>query len=76
MASCEKCWKDSGGDPDKYRELLKSRYCTPEEQAGIYASVCPTCNRKTIHQYARICTNLSCGETKSDTPDAKVEAPK
>ena len=28
MPSCEKCWEDSGGNPDRYRELIKKRECT------------------------------------------------
>ena len=61
MASCEQCWRDSGGNPDRYSELVKSRNCTPEEQAGIgTATKCPECNRLTIHTYCKICMNPDC----------------
>lgn len=53
MSSCEKCWADSRGDTDRYSELLKERKCTPEEQAGEFAAECPSCNRKTLHQYTK-----------------------
>ena len=59
MSVCEKCWADSGGG-EKYIELLKSRDCTPEEQAGIDAEICSKCKRKTIHQHTNSCTNLDC----------------
>jgi hypothetical protein len=51
MSSCERCWKDAGGDPFVYTDLLKERKCTPEEQAGEYAGECPWCDRKTLHQH-------------------------
>ena len=59
MASCEKCWSDAGGNSDLYSKLIKSRNCTPEEQAGGYetADECPKCHRNTIHIYARVCMN-------------------
>ena len=63
MPSCEKCWTDAGGNPDRYSRLIKEREdtpCTPEEQAGEYADVCPKCKRKTIHQYVKKCTNPFC----------------
>lgn len=77
MASCEKCWSDSymriHGDPMKsqtehYHELLKERKekpCTREQQAGEDAEVCPTCDRKTVHQYAKTC--VICGFNTSRT---------
>lgn len=66
MAACEKCWNDafdrslytSKGQAEWYRELLNERKddpCTPEEQAGRGAKLCPECNRYTIHQYAKVC---------------------
>lgn len=56
MSSCEKCWADAGGEPDRYRELLRDRTakdvrCSAEEQAGPHALKCPACSRMTIHQY-------------------------
>jgi hypothetical protein len=54
MSSCEKCWAESGGDPDRYTELLHRKpRCTPEEQAGPYASRCPHCRLLTIHQHTK-----------------------
>ena len=60
MASCEKCWRDSGGDPARYAVLVNRRDCTPEQQAGEMATVCPACKRKTVHQYAHVCMNVGC----------------
>lgn len=37
MATCEKCWRDAGGDPDDYKELLRQRKdnpCSLKEQCG------------------------------------------
>lgn len=64
MASCERCWADSGGDPDRYRELLSERKCTPEEQAGERAEECPACHRKTVHQICNVCMNAECPSNK------------
>lgn len=65
MASCEQCWKDSGGDADRYRELIEDRKghpCTPEQQAGGYqAGPCPKCGRMTLHVYVRACMVSECG---------------
>lgn len=66
MPSCEKCWRDSGGNPARYRAMLKSRNCTPEQQAGAHATVCPKCKRKTIHQHVGTCTNPDCREEAPD----------
>ena len=68
MASCEKCWKDAtgamtGDTPREYHRLINERNnspCTPEEQAGEYAGICPRCNRKTIHQFTRECLLCHC----------------
>jgi hypothetical protein len=60
MASCERCWRDSYGNPDRYTELVRSRTCTPEDQAGDSAGNCPTCGRKTVHQYCHVCMNPDC----------------
>jgi hypothetical protein len=62
MASCEKCWEDAGGNPDVYKQLIKERNCTPEEQAGEYSEMCQLCNRKTIHQYTHKCINPECNK--------------
>ena len=62
MASCEKCWRDSGGDPDLYAKLIAERNCTPEEQAGGESTVCPLCGRKTVHMFCNVC--MACGEHK------------
>jgi len=68
MASCEKCWSDAyriacedgtKSQTQVYWQLLLSRDCTPEEQAGKRAQMCPNCNRKTVHQVDNIC--LVCG---------------
>ncbi len=59
MSACEKCWRDAYDphgrctDTDRYRELVASRTCAPEEQAGPDASTCPACGRRTLHQYTR-----------------------
>ncbi len=58
MVSCEKCWKDANSNPEIYTQLIKERNvnpCTPEEQAGEYARVCPRCKRITVHQYTKEC---------------------
>ena len=55
MSSCEKCWSESRMH-DNYHELIKKiPGCTPEEQAGPFATVCPKCKRKTLHQMTRQC---------------------
>ena len=61
MASCEKCWADSGGLPEVYSRLIKERtgICTPEDQAGVGAQMCPECGRNTIHIYCHCC--MACG---------------
>ena len=68
MPACEKCWKDAHfGGPDadisaRYQQLLNDRKdnpCTPEEQAGEGALMCPTCGNMTIHQYTLSC--MACG---------------
>ena len=61
MSACERCWRDSGGDPERYSELLKTQNCTPEQQAGGEdAGICPQCNRKTIHLYTGRCMVVGC----------------
>lgn len=69
MSSCEKCWRDAGGDPHRYADLLARRAeepCTPEEQAGPDATECPSCKRRVLHQYT--------GECMARCPAAAVEA--
>jgi len=51
---------DAMGEPsrsqaDHYAERVKAHTCTPEEQAGEFASECPKCKRKTLHQYTEEC---------------------
>ena len=75
MASCEKCWKDAKGDPERYRELIKDRTgtdqeCTPEQQAGgIDAAECPSCQRKTVHCVLGRCVNPECVESEFPESD-------
>lgn len=73
MASCEKCWGDSKweaharglfhGDAENqltiYDRMIKERDCTPEEQAGPYATECGVCKRQAVHQHVHIC--VACG---------------
>ena len=57
MSACEKCWRDAGGNHERYLELLKEREgnpCTPAEQAGDDydgAPYCSDCGAK----HARFC---------------------
>ena len=66
MSSCEKCWRDAGGNPDNYNHLVSmrnatGRKCTPEEQAGgVDAEVCPKCKRHTVHLHTHKCVNPEC----------------
>ncbi len=57
MSSCEKCVRDSrgGGDYCKLLDFRKGNPCTPEQQAGPDAGVCPLCKRKVLHQYTDEC---------------------
>ena len=56
---CEKCWQDAQTSATadvytRYCELIAEREdnpCTPEQQAGQGAETCPSCKRKTLHQY-------------------------
>lgn len=66
MASCEKCWRDAGGNPDRYRELVHSRECSPEDQAGEGAETCPKCGRAAMHIYCHVC--MSCGFDAKNPP--------
>ena len=62
MPTCEKCWRDSGGDYQRYTEMIVMRpVCSPEDQAGgDAASVCPDCGRKAVHVHCKIC--MACGK--------------
>jgi hypothetical protein len=63
MATCENCWNRSGGQENIYMHLIekhKNSPCTPEEQAGEGADICPKCNRKSMHQYTKTCMNPDC----------------
>lgn len=56
MSSYERCWREAGGDAERYYELCRTRpACTPEEQAGEDARVCAACGRRAVHQHAGEC---------------------
>ena len=76
MASCEKCWADATLRGVEYSELLRSREargkaCTPEQQAGPGATLCPSCRRMAVHQYVAEC--MACGSTAQELADALGE---
>jgi len=74
MASCERCWELSGGNPDRYRELLRVNKCTPEQQAGQDAGVCSICHRKTLHQYVPdVCMNPDCPKGKPSVKSSEED---
>lgn len=66
MTSCEKCWRDAKGNPDRYAELIESRTgtadeCSPEEIAGGEdAGECRHCQRQTVHCVVGRCMNPRC----------------
>jgi len=64
MASCEKCWREAGGDPVLYRQLLRQRRdnpCTLEEQAGgEHAGLCESCQRRIVHCVTGQCLHPDC----------------
>ncbi len=67
MASCEKCWSDAQGNAGVYQQLIKDRKynpCTPEQQAGKYATECPKCKKITIHQHTKRC--VVCGHNSTN----------
>ena len=72
MASCEKCWRDAHGDPERYRELVEDRTgtaneCTPEEIAGgELAGLCVHCDRNTVHCVVGRCMNQKCAKYDID----------
>ena len=72
MPSCEKCWSDSRSaamyEEGAYGRLIDERnaagkVCTPEQQAGEFATLCETCQRMTRHQHCQIC--MVCGDDPS-----------
>ena len=69
MSSCEKCWQDAAGNVDEYGRLIKTRQCSPEEQAGLSATICLDCNRLTVHQYTGKCQNPDCLRGEYHTTD-------
>jgi len=81
MPSCERCWADSASrrmfdeGVDAYRLLMQEReargeHCTPEQQAGPDADVCPTCGRKTMHQHVRDVCMAGCADGHEVAPKA------
>jgi len=65
MSICERCWAEAGGNTTRYRQLLQTRTCTPEEQAGPDAGTCSRCGRRALHQHTgecMACAHLSCEE--------------
>lgn len=68
MSACEKCWRDAHTGPEadvaaEYSRLIAERRaspCAPEEQAGEFATVCPKCNRRTVHQHTGECMTSDC----------------
>lgn len=78
MPSCEKCWADSYtytyGTPESriecYQRLVKERDCTPEEQAGPDAGICPKCKKKSVHQMTHECMN--CGLTSEQVIELRL----
>ena len=69
MVSCERCWGVARGrawlnnteQSEEYRQLILVNDCTPEQQAGEEATVCPECKTKTVHQHTKRC--IACGWT-------------
>ena len=60
MSSCERCWRDAAGDPDRYQRLIRSpKDCTPEQQAGRDAGWCSVCRVRAVHEITREC--MACG---------------
>lgn len=68
---CEKCWNDAFkksqeshlSQPEWYSILMQQRNnnpCTPEQQAGVDAKLCPVCKKRTIHPYTKMCMNPNC----------------
>lgn len=71
MTSCEKCWRDAGGDAERYRELIAERSgdmeCSYEDQAGgDAAGTCPHCKRQAVHHICNRCMNRDCTHCNID----------
>lgn len=68
MSACEKCWGDAHRGSqfsiaEEYERLIAARAaapCTPEEQAGPDATVCPACGKRTAHQHTGQCMDVAC----------------
>jgi hypothetical protein len=66
VSACEKCWRDAHRSDDvaaEYTRLIterKANPCTPEEQAGDYATECPKCRRRSVHQHTGECMTFDC----------------
>lgn len=75
MASCEKCWSDSGSSSEAYQALLQERtgklMCSPEEQAGVDAEYCTHCLRRTIHQHTKQCVKTKCRPANKGDSDER-----
>jgi len=67
MVSCERCWERSHiiaremgeEQTEAYRRLVRTKDCTPEQQAGPEAGECGKCKTHTVHQHTRQC--IACG---------------
>ena len=76
MPSCETCWRDAGGNAERYAKLVQERRCTPEEQAGKDSGTCYVCGRRTMHPHAHVCMNPSCvSNAKAQRPEGYADAP-
>ena len=87
MSSCEKCWANATrrslyaeeSASEIYRELISGKeMCSAEEMAGLHATVCPDCDRRTLHQHTDECMNKSCVPildilTEASTDDLHAE---
>ncbi len=68
MASCEHCWgmayrmsmDNDKSQAENYSVLIDKNNCTPEQQAGDGAGICPLCRRKTVHVYCKVCMVVGC----------------
>lgn len=81
MPSCEKCWSDAHADypycnvAETYDRLINERKdnpCTPEQQAGEFATHCPKCDRRAVHQYCHVC--MACGWKQSSAAESGLGA--
>ena len=82
MPICEKCWKDSfiesrdsgGGTWTIHKRLHDERNCTPEEQAGENAPICPVCERRAVHYEDRQCVACGCYLLAQSEREQKIRA--